>query len=609
MLAILDAHTAKVLHLIPSGHGVLIANYFWFNDNRLIAALAIKNGGLDTPTLTGELFAINPDGTHQVDLFGFRSSNSTGTLIATTERRYAAATPIGEQPISDNQILIAVSDFTRSRSGSLTEIEKLDVQNGRTKSVGTAPANNSGLVSDHAGQVRAAYADNKFTGIKLWLRQTNDAPWNLVNDAAKSGVEISPIGFNRDNSKLYVRVSQGDKPDAIELLDMASQQRTKVFQGVFADPGELLPTADQQDYYAIISRDGKPTLHYLDEDSREALLSKGLAVNFPDQLAYFSSFTRDGKRAIVHVASDRNPGDFYLFAIDTHNAQYVVGAEHWINPQQMQPMQPITLAARDGLALHGFLTIPTGSKPYPLVVLPHGGPHGIADEWGYNAEVQMFASHGYAVLQLNYRGSGGYGQKFQQRGYQQWGLSMQDDLTDATQWAIQQGYTRPGRICIYGGSYGGYAAMEGAVREPGLYTCAIGYAGVYDLRVQMDKSDTQETDMGDAYLHRVLGDDRDDLLRRSPLGGVDRIKANILLVHGEADPRVPFKNFREFTKALDDRHKPYESLTKPMEGHGFFLEAHRQEAYEKMLDFLDRNIGDRSVTSGKETGAADRQGP
>lgn len=109
----------------------------------------------------------------------------------------------------------------------------------------------------------------------------------------------------------------------------------------------------------------------------------------------------------MHVTSDRNPGDFYLFAMDTHNAQHVVGAEHWIDPQQIQPIQPITLAARDGLSLHGFLTIPAGSKPYPLVVLPHGGPHGIADEWGYNAEVQMFVSHGYAVLQLNYRGSGG----------------------------------------------------------------------------------------------------------------------------------------------------------------------------------------------------------
>lgn len=160
----------------------------------------------------------------------------------------------GEQPISDNQILIAVSNFTRSRSGSLTEIEKLGVQNGRTKSVGTAPANNSGPISDHAGQVRAAYADNKFTGIKLWLRQTNDAPWNLVNDAAKSDVEISPIGLNRDNSKLYVWISQGGKPDAIELLDMVSKQRMKVFQAVCADPGELLPIADQQSYYAIISQ-------------------------------------------------------------------------------------------------------------------------------------------------------------------------------------------------------------------------------------------------------------------------------------------------------------------------------------------------------------------
>jgi len=596
LLVVLDGKTAKILLVIHSGPDQLVYRYFWVSNDRLIATLFIKHNGLDTPTPTGELFAINADGSHQINLFGYHTgtSDNFGTR---GQRHYVFATPISTQSFDRDHILIAVNDFTSERDGSFTDIETLNVQNGASIHIGTSPARNARLMADHAGQVRVAYANNDYTGWLLWKRTSNNAPWVLANEPTWSGVNILPIGFNRDNSKLYVRVSQGDRPDAIELLDISSNQLTKIFQGQFADPGELLPTADHQDYYAVISEDGKPALHYLDDSRLETQLSKALAANFPDQLAYFSSFTHDGRHAIVHVTSDRDPGDFYLFDLDSHPAQPLLRAEPWIDPQQMRPMQPIELKTRDGLSLHGFLTLPAGDKPYPLIVLPHGGPNGIADTWGYDPEVQLFASRGYAVLQVNYRGSGGYGSRFQQRGYRQWGLSMQDDLTDATEWAIRQGYASPQRICIYGASYGGYAALEGAVREPDLYKCAIGYAGIYDLRVQMEQSDTQRTNMGDAYLHLILGDDLADLLSRSPLSGASRIKADILLLHGRDDLRVQFKNFKEFTKALDLYGKHYETLVEPHEGHGFFLPEHRQEAYQKMLDFLDRNIGAVSTTA------------
>lgn len=596
LLAILDGKTAKVLHVIPSDKNSLIHEYFWASDNRLVGSAAFKLGGLDTPTATGELFAINADGSQQMQLFGYRAGgNDLGTHIKRTAGRYAAATVISEIQVGDNQILIATSEFTNDRNGSYTGVEKLNVLTGQTTRVTVAPARNAYLKADNTGQVRVAWDNNGFTEIKLWTRPANGAKWVLANDSASSGITIYPLGFNRDNSQLYVQTSQGDMPDAIELMDMASGNRRKIYQGQFGDPLSLLPTADRKDYYAIITGDGKPTLHYIDENSEEARLSKALAVNFPGELAYFTSFTRDGRHAVVCVLSDRSPGDYFLFDLDSHNAQFLLSAQPWIDPRQMRPMQPINLTARDGLTLHGFLTLPAGKQPFPLVVLPHGGPHGIADQWGYEPEVQLLASRGYAVLQVNYRGSGGYGEKFIQRGYRQWGLSMQDDLTDATQWAIKQGYADPHRLCLYGGSYGGYAALEGVVREPELYKCAVGYAGVYDLRVQLYRSDTQRSNDGVDYLRRALGEDSNDLLRRSPITGVARIKANILLVHGGQDQRVPFKNFSEFTKALDSQHKPYESLVEPLEGHGFFIGAHRIAFYEKLLDFLDRNIGANSL--------------
>jgi dipeptidyl aminopeptidase/acylaminoacyl peptidase len=587
--AIFDGQTAAAIRLIHSGKRAAIYQYFWATDDRLVASLAVQHDLFDTPSRTGEIFAINADGSHQADLFGFRKKGG--------EETYATANVIDTKLVAPNEILIATNAFTRSEDGSYTQIQRLDINFGHAAYAGKSPAKNSVLLDDHAGQVRVAVATKDDVHHLLWTRANNDADWKLTNDPEKSGISIEPIGFNRDNSKLYVRVSQGKQPDTIELMDMTTYERTLVYKPQFASPSRMLRTADGMDYYAIFTRDGKSSLYFLDENSTEARLTKALQANFPGEVAFFSSFTRDGEHAIVEVMSDRDPGDYFVFDLKTKQAHHLISAKSRIDPEKMRPMEPVVVKSRDGLDLHGFLTLPAGKKPYPLIVLPHGGPHGISDDWGFNGEVQLFASHGYAVLQVNYRGSGGYGSWFQHIGYRQWGLSMQDDLTDATHWAIDQGYTTPQHICIYGGSYGGYAALEGAVREPDLYKCAIGYSGVYDLRVQLDHSDTSRSTAGNAYMKLALGDNRDDLLARSPLSGTARIKANILLLHGGDDERVPIKNLEELTSALDKNGTHYEQLIMPHEGHGFYLPAHKQEAYQKMLDFLDKNIGGNQSTT------------
>jgi dipeptidyl aminopeptidase/acylaminoacyl peptidase len=600
-LVILDAGTAKPLRVLNSGPYQLISHYLWVGKSRLIGTVAIQLDGLDTPIPTGELYAINADGSRPANLFGFRARANTETGIGQKQRRDAAATVISTELADSGRVLIATRAFSSDRDGTDTGIETLDVITGSSRRIGVSPAHDADFVADHNGQVRVASASRDFLDTLLWTRPDNDAPWVLVNDTAKSGVNLVPIGFNRDNSKLYVQTSQGDAPDAIELMDMASGERSLVYQGQVADPIRLLPTADGKDYYAAIIAEGRQDIHYIDANSTEAQLNRDLAKQFPGRLVYLSSFSADGKRAIVHEQSDRNPGDYFLLDLNAHSAHHLLSTSLHIDPLQMRPMQPIALKARDGLALHGFITLPMGHAPFPLVVLVHGGPFGVSDPWAFDPEVQMFASHGYAVLQVNYRGSGGYGSRFISRGYKQWGLAMEDDLIDATRWSIQQGYADPARLCIYGASYGGYAALEAVVREPDLYRCAIGYAGVYDMRVQLEKSDIQDTNAGVSFMRQTMGDDPASLLMHSPLAGVDRIKADLLLIHGGKDQRVPFKNFREFTTALDNQHKAYETLVEPDEGHGFFVEAHRIGAYEKMIDFLDRHIGDRRTGSDQRT--------
>jgi dipeptidyl aminopeptidase/acylaminoacyl peptidase len=603
MLAVIDTATSKPVATIRSGSRTMIWRYRWVNDHRLVMALAVRTSSLEKPEYTGELIAFDADGSHGVYLFGTRGGTyaDSNHMLHGGQRREAYARLIDTTPLQDGRyLLVQTQPFTDDPAGSVPSIERLDTVSGNSKRVIGGPAPDTDIVLDHQGEPRAALGGT-YHRPKLWLREAGK-DWTLFNDSAKTQVSILPLSFQRDDRRLYVLVSHAQGPSSVELLDLQTGQRSLVYRGVFGDPGDGLATADGKDIYGIVTNDGARGVHYLDPASHEAQISEAVGKSFPGQLVELTSFTDDGRLAIVKVSGDRDPGDYYLFDLDKQQARYLFSERRWLSPKQMHAMTPVELAARDGVTLHGFLTEPSGRGPFPLVVVPHGGPHGVADRWDFDEETQLLASRGYAVLQVNYRGSGGFGSHFEALGYRQWGAAMQDDLTDATRWAIREGHADAQRICIYGTSYGGYAALEGAVREPELYRCAIGYAGVYDLRIQLDKSDTKRSDSGVDYLKIVLGDDRAELLRRSPLAGVDRIKANLLLIHGGLDARAPYANFNVFTSALDKQGKHYESLTEAQEGHGFFLQEHRLAMYDKLLDFLDRNIGPGS--NGAATSAA-----
>ena len=202
-----------------------------------------------------------------------------------------------------------------------------------------------------------------------------------------------------------------------------------------------------------------------------------------------------------------------------------------------------------------------------------------------------------AVVQVNFRGSAGYGSDFERAGYREWGGRMQDDVTDATRWAIKQGIADARRVCIFGTSYGGYAALEGAVKEPDLYQCAIGHSGVYDLRLMFERGEIHQTEYGENYLKDALGEDPAVLADRSPITHVDRLKAKVMLIVGGADRRVPPIHGNNLHKALSEQKIEHEWVYHMNEGHGYFDVAHTTDMYEKILAFLDRNIGTASTAA------------
>jgi dipeptidyl aminopeptidase/acylaminoacyl peptidase len=593
------------------GKNSYIADFEWVNDQRVVFGTARKFGTLDAPELTGNLYGMNADGTGKDILVGQDVEvMSTGTHIQTKKTEMVAAFLLDSLPADDKNVLITVSGF---RGDSFSRVEKMDVYNGRRVPVARSPVRNADFVTDVNGTVRFAYGYDADNNHKLFYRAngnadwTRTADWTLINDEARSGHAETPLGFSADGRIGYLEVEQPSGPDAIVAFDTRDGSRKTVLRDDDSDPAAII-RAMGTPYPAPVGAfidDGKPRTQFFDEASPEARLYHSLEAAFPGDLVEITSKTADGKLALVQVSSDRDPGDFYLFDTAKKKADYLLARRDWQDPASMAGQRPFAFKARDGRMLHGFLTIPHGSdgKNLPMVVVPHGGPFFRADSWGYDGNAQLLAAAGYAVLQVNFRGSSGYGRDFTQAGAQQWGGTMQDDVTDATHWAVAQGVADAARICIYGGSYGGYAALMGAAREPSLYHCAAGYAGVYDLPLMFEKGDTRMLDSGKAFLHDWLGDPG-RLGKVSPVNLAAAIKVPVFLAAGGQDERAPIEHSKRMEKALRAAGVPVETLYIPTEGHGFYTDEHLTAFYTQLLAFLDRNIGGGAKVAAT-TGAID----
>jgi len=249
--------------------------------------------------------------------------------------------------------------------------------------------------------------------------------------------------------------------------------------------------------------------------------------------------------------------------------------------------------ASDGMKIHDYITLPggaSGARP-PLVVIPHGGPHGIRDHWEFVEEVQLFASQGVAVLRVNYRGSGGYGRPYEESGNRHWGDRIIDDILEATRLVINQGLVDSNRVCIYGASFGGYAAMQSSIRAPELFRCAVGYAGVYDLPLMAKTDNVRFSPLAQRYFRWILGEDTKALKSASPVYNADKIQARVFLIHGKDDERAPIEHAERLRDALAKVGRPPEWLVEKKEAHGFYNEANQERMYARLLTFINQSLG------------------
>ncbi len=561
-------------------------SFDWVSNERLVIGLAQKWGRLDKPRPTGELYGINADGRSGELLVGYRVGGLNDSQVS--------AFLTDELADDERNVLIAVWPFAEN---PYTRIERMDAVTARRIIVARSPVQGAHFTTDNTGEVRFALGSGSDNVQKLYYRVQRGEDWVLLNDEAVSRRVEKPLGFSADGSLAYLWIEQAEGPDAIVSWNPQTNERHTLLRDEVVDPGLVIYQPGTRIPVGALYYGDVPKARFFDDTSSTARLYRSLQAALRSPV-YITSSTRDGRIVLAQTWSGSNPGDFYRYDTVEKKARLLASRSSWIDPSQSAQVRPVALKARDGLPLHGFLTVPNGkeARRLPMVVVPHGGPIGVFDDGSYEHETQLLAAAGYAVLQINFRGSSNYGRAHTAAARHQWGLRMQDDVTDATRWAIEQGIADGKRICIYGASYGAYAALMGTVREPGLYQCAAGYVGIYDLPLMFERGDIQSDRSGMTYLRDWLGAP-EALAERSPVNLAAQVKVPVFLAAGGEDKRAPIQHTKKMEAALRRAGTPVESLYYKSEGHGFYTQEHQREYYTRLLAFLSRSLGGQTASA------------
>ncbi|MCU7975774.1 S9 family peptidase [Shewanella sp. SW36] len=594
VLLVLDTQTKKLLNAIRFPDNAQVGDYEWANSERLVLAKEYLKGWQDTPIYYGELMAVNADGSRKAYLFGFESGEQqTGSNIKKNTPMRASAFILDPLPDDERYMLVNAIpwndrinlDFELSQ-----DVYRVDLFNGTRKRITGSPIGRARFMTDHQGEVRFVAGEDNKNITKVFYRK--DGNWVNTDKLNLDLADFKPLSFADDKNTIYAAGRSQGETLGVYKINLETGDKTEIIQDENVDPNNFWINGTNKQLYAVEFENGYPSYAFVDNEDSHAKLLKDLLGALPGHQVRIVSETRDAEKLVVLAFNDRNPGDYYIFDTKTLKLEYLAAAKKWLDPEQMADVKPISFTSRDGKQLHGYLTLPFGkeAKNLPLVVNPHGGPHGIRDWWGFDPQNQYLASQGIAVLQVNFRGSGGYGDQFERAGYQKWGSDIQHDIIDATQYVIDQGFADKERICIVGGSFGGYSALQSAVLAPDMFKCAIGVAGVYDLELMFNEGDVANSRSGTSYLKDVLGQDKAVLKAMSPSENVDKLKANILLVHGGEDERAPIEQLESIEKGLKAHNYPYQKLVMDNEGHGFYNDEHRAKYYEQMLSFLKTNL-------------------
>ncbi len=577
LVTILDLKNMKSLSTFEFGENRKIGNLSWVNNDFVTMNIRKFVGNLDRKGKFDGVYLAKYNGKKREYIY---KGDTTGGKSAGSLR----------DALPEESKYILVNSFPGGG------IKKHNISSGRSKAL-TCPSphgnnRNGGYFLDKNQKVRGSLEGNSNLESFFYYLPSQTTQWKELDLGKKDySIRVSPAGYSSNPDEIYILSNHEDPKMSLYLFNLNTGSLKLIYRHEFVDVSGTVSDINRNVVGVVVNPGYRETI-WLAKQNNYVKLRQSLAVSFPNQTVSVTSRTMDGSKLVVFVRSDINAGEFFLYDTTEGKMKYLASTYPNLKAKQLSQMKPITVTARDGVKLHGYLTLPNGkeAKNLPLIVNPHGGPHGPRDLWGFNPEIQLMASRGYAVLQINFRGSGGYGQAFEESGYGKWGREMQDDVTDATLWAVEQGYADKERLCIYGGSYGGYAAIQGVVREPDLYKCAVGYVGVYDLSQFKTCGDGAGQKSRSKVLAKYVGTDKDIQRECSPAYNVDKIKADLFIAHGLDDVRVPMCQGNALKKALEKAGKEFIWMAKD-EGHGYQKMKNKLDFYSTMLKFFDKNIG------------------
>lgn len=547
-----------------------IIAYFWANDNRLVY-LQDKAGDENH-----HIYVAGRDGTGEKDLTPFDG---------------VKAMVIDDLEDMEDEMIVGLN----KRNPQLFEPYRLNLETGELTLLAenTDPVSPiSSWITDHDGKIRAAVQISGGVNANLLYRDTEDDEFKTVI-STNFKETLNPLFFTFDNKNLYVLSNLGRDKDAVAIFDVNTGKELElIYENPDYDVSGLSYSRKRKALTTVSYTSWKGERKTLDDETGK--IYDRLNRDLGKYEVVITGKNKNEDKFIVRTYSDRSLGAYYLYDMTTDELTKLADVNSNLKEEDMAEIKPITYQSRDGLTIHGYLTIPPGveAKNLPVVVNPHGGPWH-RDSWGFNPQTQLLANRGYAVFQMNFRGSTGYGRKFWESSFKQWGQTMQDDITDGVQWLIDEGIADPDRIATYGGSYGGYATLAGITFTPDLYACAVDYVGVSNLFTFLKTIPPYWKPYLDMMYEMVGHPEGDSVMMAaaSPVYHVDKIKVPLLIVQGAKDPRVNIDESDQMVKALREKGINVPYLVKENEGHGFMNEENRFEFYKAMSGFLRKHIG------------------
>jgi len=608
VVKIIDLDNAQLLSVHNFGSKGQITDFFWATDKRLVFTVARENSRNTEIYNVGQLVAANIDGKRTKLIAGFGSAPDSRQGVRNRDRTNPdrPAIIVHRLPKDSNKILVSFFD-----NAGFNELAELDINNGKVSYVTTSPVIYPNWIFNNEGKLMGVSSSTLENNSEIFLFKPNLPQGSLSSRqcSQKQNCYVPPIRednkrpgwvFFKDfefpkgasiegftpNGKMMVTEYMDENTSGLYEYDLKENTYELIFRDSRVDITAVASSLDDGPY-GIRLDNGKPEYLYLSEPNRLKNLHLKFYEAFPAQKTTITSYSKDYSRAVGIVMADVNPGTYYL--MDMEKNQISPLGRYWSKTSydSLAEMKVINFKNRYGDEIQSYFTEAVGKKNAPTIVMPHGGPWA-RDYWGFHPEVQFLAAEGFNVLQNNIRGSTGYGLEHTAHVYGNF-ANVLTDMFDSIEHLDSEGVIDKNNVCVYGGSYGGYAATQGPMMRPDLFKCAISEAGLYDINAQYSSGDIKMMRGGRKFLEDTFGDGEkaEDM---SPINYAYKLKTPYMLIHGKKDVRTPYKEAEAFMKAMDKNGIKYEKMIIEKETHGFSKEENRIEKMKRISAFFRKHL-------------------